>query len=89
MKISLIITSHNRQRELDRFALALSRQTFAGEVDVIFVAQGSAQFQLPETGRTRIRVIEEKVEGPISLAKARNIGIKGASGDIVGFPDDE
>jgi GT2 family glycosyltransferase len=89
MKISLIITSCNRQRELDRFAFALSRQTFAGEVEVIFVAQGSAQFQLTAAGATRIRIIEERVEGPISLAKARNIGIKKASGEIVGFPDDD
>jgi GT2 family glycosyltransferase len=89
MKISLIMTSCNRQRELQRFALALSQQKFVGEVEVVFVAQVSAQFELPESSSTRIRVIERRVEGRISLAKARNIGIRKASGEIVGFPDDD
>ena len=89
MKLSLIVTSCDRQPELDRFSLSLSQQTFAGDVEVIFVAQGRAEFRLISPGNTNIRLIERRVRGRISLSKARNIGIKEASGDVVGFPDDD
>ena len=89
LNISLVITSFDRQQDLDRFALSICRQIFTGKIEVSFVSQGSAQFRLPTSCATQIQVISKNVEGLTPLSHARNVGMTELSGEIVAFPDDD
>lgn len=89
IKVSLILTARDRQQMLDRFATALSRQSFNGPIEVIFVAQGEADFRYEPTLKAAITVTTRKTGCPVSLSRARNIGMTGIQGDIIGFPDDD
>ncbi len=54
----------------------------------MYVAQGAARLRLPATD-VCVRVIEHNHGTRIGLSKARNIGLAGCSGELIGFPDDD
>lgn len=89
MRISLITTSFDRQVELDRFALGVAEQNHNAEIEVIFVSQGPAKLRLPVDSCAKVTMLEHRIGECIPLSVARNIGLQSATGDIVGFPDDD
>jgi glycosyltransferase involved in cell wall biosynthesis len=88
VKISLILTSFDRQAELSRSSDALLGQTFFGEIELVFVKQGDLHLSISPDHST-IRLVEVDARRQLPLSEARNLGLKIASGDIVGFPDDD
>lgn len=89
MNVSLVITSFDRQHDLDRFALSICRQIFTGKIELSFVSQGSAQFRLPASCAAHIQVMAKSLGRLTSLSHARNVGMTELSGEIVAFPDDD
>jgi len=89
MTFSLVLTSYDRQSELDRFAKSISEQSFPEEIEILFVAQGSAELRLSDQATGKIRIVKREAGGLTPLSKARNIGISNFVGDIIGFPDDD
>lgn len=89
MKISLIQTSQNRISELARFVRSLNVQMGIdfSQIQLIFVDQENNMEVFDELDK-RIDFNYVKYEH-CSLSCARNIGLKYATGDYVGFPDDD
>jgi glycosyltransferase involved in cell wall biosynthesis len=85
---SLIVATLGRTEPLVRLLESLSRQTSTG-FEVIVVDQNPEGFLsaaiLPFLSRLTIVVIRSER----GLARARNAGLRHASGSIVGFPDDD
>jgi glycosyltransferase involved in cell wall biosynthesis len=89
MTVSLIVTSYDRQSDLDRLSESISCQTCEETIEIIFVAQGTAEFRIPRSTKHDLRLAVRTTGGLTPLSKARNIGVKDTSGDIIGFPDDD
>jgi glycosyltransferase involved in cell wall biosynthesis len=89
MIISLVLTGRNRFNDLNRFFNSLLAQEFALEnIQLIFVNQGEFNPRIEINGIEKLSFIEV-TSGHVSLSVARNLGIKYATGDIIGFPDDD
>jgi glycosyltransferase involved in cell wall biosynthesis len=87
-KVSAIITSWNREKELVRAVESALAQTLPG-VEVI-VVDNASDFDIAETLRPygdRLRLIRNAAN--YRVAKARNIGVEAATGDYVAFLDDD
>lgn len=82
-KISIVIPVHNKEDETIYETInSLIKQTYKGKKEIILVNDGD--FDLRKTKG----VIHKKVN-PCSRAKARNIGIKNATGEIICFTDSD
>lgn len=88
MKFSLILATINRVQEVDRLLNSLQRQSYKG-FELIIVDQNLDD---------RIEILVDKykselnikhIRTPKGLSKSRNIGLSYATGDVVGFPDDD
>jgi glycosyltransferase involved in cell wall biosynthesis len=88
VKVSAVITSWNREKELVRAVESALAQTLA-DVEMI-VVDNASDFDIAETLRPygeRVRVIRNDQNHRV--AKARNIGVKAATGAYVAFLDDD
>jgi len=89
MKFSLVTGTLGRHKEWERLLSALDAQTHQ-DFELIVVDQNADDRLLKyfEPYRTKFPVIHlrEKKRG---LSRARNIGLRHTSGDIVAFPDDD
>lgn len=87
MKFSLILCTVNRTKEVEELLISLTNQSYKN-FEVLIVDQNKDN---------RILKIIEKFSGlaikyltsDIGLSKARNVGLKNSTGDIVCFPDDD
>jgi glycosyltransferase involved in cell wall biosynthesis len=88
MKFSLIVTTKGRTEELARLFRSLASQTFA-DFEVIISDQNEDERLVPviKTADFRGGCIHIKSSGGAS--RGRNHGLARASGEIVGFPDDD
>lgn len=91
MKVSLVLTSRNREKELKRFFNCLINQF--ENIELVFIDQNEdsnvlymEEFQALNS-KGVVKYIHVKKQ--ISLSKARNIGLQYVTGDIVGYPDDD
>lgn len=88
MRISLIVATIHRSKELHNFLQSLENQTFA-DFEVIIVDQNSDDkvknvlSAFPNINIKRIKT------APKGVSNARNIGVTAASGEIISFPDDD
>jgi glycosyltransferase involved in cell wall biosynthesis len=88
MKVSLILATKGRIEEVGRFIRSLANQDH-DDVQLVVVDQN-------EDNRLKVVVADAKLRFPIihlrsksGLSHARNVGLASATGDIIGFPDDD
>lgn len=86
MRFSLVVTTFDRQKELERLFSSISNQSLDSQIEVVLVNQGSLS---PPALPPRIPVTEINTNACVSLSKARNLGLARATGEIIGFPDDD
>jgi glycosyltransferase involved in cell wall biosynthesis len=85
--ISLIVCTLARTDPLRRLLTSLSEQTF-GPFEIIIVDQNpSAYLDLLLDDYSSLPIIRARSEK--GLSKARNVGLRHASGAVIGFPDDD
>ena len=91
MRFSLIICTLGRRDELGAFFASLLRQgSLATECQVILVDQNADDRLAPIVADYAGRLsIEHLKQGGTGLSRARNLGLRHALGEIVGFPDDD
>jgi len=88
MRFSLIMATVGRTEEVKRFLEHLDRQTYR-DFELIVVDQNPDDRLVPilETYKSRFPILHLRSER--GLSRARNVGLKHISGDIVAFPDDD
>lgn len=85
--VSVVIPSYNGADRLPACLAALAEQTFAGEVEVIVVTDGSTDDTDAAAMRGGARVVHNR--GRRGPAGARNTGIEEARFPIIAFTDDD
>jgi glycosyltransferase involved in cell wall biosynthesis len=88
-KVSLILTSFDREPDLLRFVDSINNQHefLFSLVEIVFIDQGN-NLDLIKKLDNRICLKYIKTSR-VSLSKARNTGLLEAEGEIIGFPDDD
>ncbi|NNU90159.1 glycosyltransferase family 2 protein [Anoxybacillus sp. CHMUD] len=87
MKISLIVATKNRDKELEKFFNSLIMQSYKN-FEVIVVDQNEDDRVIKICKRySDLDII--LVKSKPGLSRARNVGLQLVSGDIIGFPDDD
>jgi len=88
LKFSLIMATVGRTKEVKRFLEHLNCQTYR-DFELIVVDQNPDDRLIPilETYKERFPILHLRSER--GLSRARNVGLKYISGDIVAFPDDD
>lgn len=76
-----------RVAELDRMLFSLDRQSY-GDFEVIVVDQNQDDRLSPVLSKYRNLSLQHSYCAP-GASRARNIGLRAASGTIIGFPDDD
>lgn len=87
-KFSLVLVTLGRTAELERFLLHLEAQRY-GNVEVIVVDQNSDDRLIPILERFESRLPIVRLRSGRGLSRGRNVGLNHATGDVVGFPDDD
>jgi len=88
MKISLIIATIGRYDELDYFFKSLVGQNYK-DFEIIVVDQNEEGYLTPLLSQYSKEFEIIHLRSKPGLSKARNIGIPAATGQIIGFPDDD
>jgi len=88
MFFSLIVATVDRSAELERFLSSLESQTYR-DFKLIVVDQNPDDRLLPILARYRGAFSITRVYSERGASRARNVGIKHATGAIVAFPDDD
>ena len=85
--VSVVIPAHNEEQHIADCLDAITNQDFPGRMEVIMVNDGSTD----ETARiaSRYPVILLDLKKNLGKARALNIGIKNAKGDIIIFSDSD
>lgn len=85
--ISLIVATLDRVNELDRLLCSLDRQTDR-DFEVIVIDQNPDDRLVPITTKYPHLTIKH-LRSQKGLSKARNVGLRRATGDLVAIPDDD
>jgi len=85
--ISLIVATINRVTELDRLLSSLDAQTYK-EFEVIVIDQNMDRRLVPML-QNHPALIVRHLRSERGVGKARNHGLRAATGDIIAFPDDD
>lgn len=90
MKISLIVTTNNRPLIFERLLKSIVENKY-NNLEVIVVDQNNKHINNKVIDKyiNLINIKHIYIGQIISLSKARNIGITYATGDIIGYPDDD
>lgn len=86
MQASIIIPTKNREEILLNSLKAAVKAIETVDAEIIIVNDGDREIQLPEEGRSKIRVILNPKQG---VASARNLGARNASSELLIFMDDD
>ena len=87
-RLSLIVATLGREAELSRCLGSLAAQT-SRDFEVIVVDQNADDRLAALLGRERASFPLTHLRASPGLSRARNVGLRLARGDIVGFPDDD
>ncbi len=85
--VSLIVATLNRVEELERLLASLDAQTFE-DFEVIVVDQNSHDRLVPVLKRHPALAIRH-LRCELGVSRARNAGLRIATGDIIAVPDDD
>lgn len=88
MKLSLIMATVGRVSEVARFLAALDDQTHR-DFELIVVDQNPDNRLAPLLDYWRERLTILHLRSDPGISHARNAGLKRATGEVVGFPDDD
>jgi len=88
MQFSLIVATLGRTFELNRLLESLDNQTHR-DFEIIIVDQNPDQRLLPIIENHSNRMTIRHLTGEPGVSRARNLGIRAATGSIVCFPDDD
>jgi len=88
MLLSLILCTIHRTKEVEVFLNTLRQQTYKN-FEVIMIDQNDDYRLIPIVKKYQKDFSIQYVRSEKGLSKARNVGLKYASGDIVAFPDDD
>jgi len=88
LKFSLILATVDRTDELAHFLIFLDKQAYRN-FELIIVDQNEDDRLLPIIAPYRDRFTVLHVRSARGLSRARNVGLKHVTGDIVAFPDDD
>ncbi|MEO8566185.1 MAG: glycosyltransferase family A protein [Betaproteobacteria bacterium] len=86
--LSLIVATLGREAELVRCLGSLAAQT-SRDFEVVVVDQNADDRVAALLDRERVPFPLTHVRAPPGLSRARNVGLRLARGNIVGFPDDD
>ncbi len=88
MKISLVMATINREKEIEEFIISLLAQTYKNyELIIVDQNEHNNLYKLVEKYKEIVPIIHLKSEK--GLSRSRNVGLNAAKGDIIGFPDDD
>ena len=90
MRISLVLATVDRTKEVERLLQSLDRQTYR-DFELIVVDQNPAGVLAPllEPNKHSFPIIHVERPDDRGVSKSRNIGIKQATGELLTFPDDD
>ena len=83
-----MLATVGRVAEVERFMAALAAQA-CPDVELIVVDQNEDDRLEPVLASYQQRLTIKRLRSRRGLSRARNVGIKSASGDVIGFPDDD
>ena len=91
--ISVVLTTYNRKEKLEKTLKSLLDQKYSVNYEVIVIDNGSSDGTtdyLKQLGKQfgNLKLLEHGM-GNVGPAKARNLGVKQAKGEIVAFTDDD
>lgn len=88
-KVSVIIPTYNREKEIERSVRSVLSQTYEN-LEVIIVDDGSTDHTeavIHSIGDPRIRFVRQEQNGGASAA--RNVGVEYADADVIAFQDSD
>ncbi|CAN5620111.1 hypothetical protein BH10PLA1_BH10PLA1_15170 [soil metagenome] len=90
LRFSLIMPTLNRTDDVRRFMNALNEQTFR-DLELIVVDQAATDelSTVLEPFRASFPINHIRTGKPLGAAAARNLGAAQATGELIGFPDDD
>lgn len=88
MKFSLVLGTVGRFHEVARFLASLDAQVYR-DFELIVVDQNEDGRLAPLLAAYREKFALQHVRSARGLSRARNVGLKRISGDVVAFPDDD
>ncbi len=88
LRYSLIIATVGRRKELQDFFSSLELQNYP-DYELILVDQNPPEFleQLLSEWKGRINILH--IRSKLGVARARNEGLRHATGSVITFPDDD
>lgn len=86
--LSLVVCTLGRREPLARFLDSLRGQSDTG-FDIVLVDQNADGFLDPTLDRHGDGLAIEHLRSAPGLSRARNVGIRAARGEVLGFPDDD
>lgn len=89
MRFSMVLATVGRTEELERFLASLREQTY-GDFELVVVDQNPDDRLSPILGAygNGFSILHVRTASR-GLSRARNLGLKYASGDVLAFPDDD
>lgn len=88
MKFSLVLCTLDRTDAVERFVSSLVKQSYQAW-NLTVVDQNSDERLAPILDQYGLPDKIQRVRSAKGLSRARNVGLKFASGDVIGFPDDD
>lgn len=89
MKFSLVMGTVGRTGEVTRFLQSLAAQELVRDCELIVVDQNPDDRLVPILDAFRDRIEIQHLRSEAGLSRARNVGLRHITGDIVAFPDDD
>ncbi len=87
-RLSLIVATHGRTHELRRLLTSVVEGDY-DEIEVIVVDQNPHGFLDPVLDEFAGALQLIHLHSPRGASRARNVGLRSARGEVVGFPDDD